>query len=110
MSDFIPAVDSGRWRIELPWQGDECDYYNPLHERTFASFEEAEDYRLARPDLAGARIVRDRPWRLPPDTEPDQTWAVIQELREAVKRRDAAALEPPTVDDYEMARRLGLRP
>lgn len=103
-----PADATGRWAIELPWLGDECRYFNPFMEEdgktplTFATVQEARNFRLRQGGLRGSRIVQPPCWRLPPDALPTPPSAreleLRDEMREAVKRRNdafmKAGLEP----------------
>lgn len=121
-----PADLTGRWAIEVPWLGDECSYYNPFVAEngrtplTFATIQEATNFRLRRGGLGGSRIVQPPRWRLPPDALPTPPTArelqLRDEMREAVKRRNeglsqrAQSSADDRAYDEEMARQLGLRP
>jgi hypothetical protein len=121
-----PADLTGRWAIEMPWRGDECSYYNPFVAEdgktplTFATVQEARNFRLRRGGLRGSRIVQPPRWRLPPDALPTPPTArellLRDEMREAVRRRNeklsqrARSTEDDRAYDEEMSRQLGLHP
>lgn|GEM_PF-4974622 len=63
---------NGRWAVEAPWPGDECNWWIPfteddgLTELTFATKAEANSYLYARNLQDHCRVVQIARWTLPP--------------------------------------------
>jgi hypothetical protein len=121
-----PADATGRWAIEIPWPGDECTWFNPFVAEdgksplTFATAQQARNFRLQRGLSKGSRIVQPPRWRLPPDALPVPPSArellLRDEMGEAVRRRNEEFIrrwelpEGDRADEEGLSRQLGRTP